>query len=411
MRPTTVPDNVFQPCSSQSNKDDRECKANSLKGLLRDLLTKKASPPLAPLAAASAAIAIATDIMGNGELEYEEEDCIENDLVLESLHGQTSHAAIDAATASSDSSWHDSVIFTDDVSLVSGSNVSLNQLTLGSTKSHGQGSALNEVNRRDDEENHHRKSFRMDLSNKNIAEETVGSEYTIHQHGYESPAITNHQSHQMNSSSNYKSRFTPPSDASNVPPSVPRRSVSDHDKKNDEGVDVSATSPSERVQRLLDVSERKYRCSSLGNGPDHSSRFMRRSSLGKPSDHSSLFMRRASLDLSTGSNGSSAPMAPRRHSGSGRRNPRSRRRASLDTCPSVPSRPNPYDPYISPESRNQRLLSLKQSFLTPTMSKTSRTSPSISACRKRIGKTRRKCSIGAPPLSDSPCLEEEGSFN
>jgi len=392
-----VPDGLFQPFS-ESNPVECDKMGES-----------RNSSNVAPLAAA---IAIATDSMGS-EQQYEDEEGLLNDLVEEASH---SYAGTDEATAGS-ANWNDSDISAN-ISLLSASNATLHPWVLHSSTSMSLG-ALNEQDSLEDHEEEvpPRKS-KKDFSYKSTTEDTLESGVSFHHDSQMTPvaskshvtpvATKNSVTAQMRCAMERRHLLTPHRDASVVPPCMPMRSVSNHglneSANNLDGFGIpekSPRTPSDRVQRLLDA-----------NNPERKYRSGRRSSLSN-SEHNcgrrNATFRRSSLDSSLHS---SSPMTPRNAE---------LRRASLDSNAASPfsgmsmPRLNPYDPGLTPEARELRLQYLKQSFVTPRMSKTSRTSPAIGCCRKSMGETRspgkRIVLPAAPPLNQSPRIEEEDWTN
>ena len=241
------------------------------------------------------------------------------------------------------------------------------------------GAYMNKVKEEEDHKKNHQE-FRynhLDLSYKSFAEETFDeSAPTFHCDGYAGPSAKTRLNVPIKANSDHHVHpllTTSTREASIVPPCMPQRSVSSHKR---EGTHLTQTttqttgpveSLSDRVQLLLDINQKKYKTDSLldntANGCNQAL-FQRRRSLdnGNESPDSSVPTRRASIDNSAAT------------SGSGSKAP-------------APQGENLYyfDPNLSPKSRKLKIVSLQQSFLTPTMSKTPRTSPSHGVNRKRIG--------------------------
>jgi hypothetical protein len=383
--------------------------------------------PLAPLAAAaSAAIAIVTDII------VDEEDDGLNDLVAikqqqqqplplvssnSSLQNcESAHdAKTDAATATADSNrsadcWgEDSEISLDGVSMLSASNASLSMstqwsiasisiggcnssITASGTTTGGLGAYMNMVQRKADEdrkknktnknvntnvnnrlnlevymnkvkhkEEEDRKKNRLDYRYKSIAEDSFESAPTFYCDGYDDPSAKKRINLPIKANIDHHVHLllsTACRGASIVPPPMPMRRASVHKKRED----MQTTKTSSR-RRSFDNGS-----GDLGDSVVH----IRQT-------------RRATIDNSAATSGSKTP---------------------------VPPGESPYycDPNLPLQSRKLKTISLQQSFLTHTMSKTTRTSPSFDANRKRLGgKQPPSSSKPSPVFLRTPIKEEEPS--
>lgn len=421
---SVVPHDLFQSNSSTSEGGSTPCKPLRVtsRHQLQESLNKgnnnhtmpSLAPPLAPspLVAASAAIAIAT-----ASMEESEEECELNDLVTRRRKGRSVSAdnsfndyKTDAATADSNVSIDDQDSWNEysdeeisvDVSMLSASNTTFTAFTatthqsnnksldaVGSsglaaymnreevkkskaTKPTGLGSYMNWAKQQKEEKEQVNEEAtldsKIDYSFKSFADDTFdtfGTFATLATDGSGSP--TTRQANTIplplkSCSDHHPVLNLSRRDPSIVPPSMPKRSVSNHEK-----IDISPRTPKsksamkkqlnkvksptgDRVQRLMDANKRKCRynkCKVPGNFDP-----------GTPVCQQKRFPRRVSLDHATYS--PETPMA--------------RRRASLDMS------------ILSSGSNGNHGAKQQQhpSSLTPTITKTPRTSPSMRRSRKRL---------------------------
>ena len=399
---SVVPHDLFQ--SNSNTSEGGSTPSKPLRYQLQESLNKgninhtvpSLVPPLAPspLAATSAAIAIAT-----ASMEESEEECELNDLVTRRRKGRSVSTGnsfndykTDAATADSivsiddQDSWNEcsDEEISVDVSMLSASNTTFTSLTatthqsnnkslnaVGSsglaaymnreegkeskvTKPTGLGSYMNWIKQQKEE----KEQVNEEVDYKSFADDTFdtfGTFATLATDGSGSPTTRQKNTIPLplkSCSDHHPVLNLSRRDPSIVPPSMPKRSVSNHEK-----IDTSPRTPKsksamqkqlnkvksptgDRVQRLLDANKRKCRynkCKAPGNFDP-----------GTPTCQQQRFSRRVSLDHTT--NSSPTPMA--------------RRRASLDMS-------------ILSSGRHPPLL-------TPTITKTPRISPSMRNSRKRL---------------------------
>jgi len=203
------------------------------------------------------------------------------------------------------------------------------------------------------------KSNPIDVSYKSLAEDTFETYDTFANETYDSPASRKRTPLQMKIGDCHPALLAGPrrNDASIVPPCMPKRSISHHKKS---VMPTTPDSPSDRVQRVLDVAHNARRSSVPEN---------------------LRFGRRASLDSATSPDVNF-------------------RRASLDSQ-----------------------LAGSPSFITHTLSKTPRTSPALKKHRKRLEQTSKASSPNKTPINSrnlsslkmphsafaSPAIKEESS--
>ncbi len=428
---SVVPQDLFQSNSNVSEGGSTPCKPLRMisSHLLRESVSKanmsSPTPPLAPLAAASAAIAIVTASMEETDEEVELNDLVPKERTMNaenSSHDNKTDAATAGSAASIDDqdSWQD---YSDeeisvDASMLSASNTTFTSFTTTTHQSKGKSkdavgssglaaymnkamreaeeskkpkhykptslsSYMNWAKQRKQEEDEGEdksKKSNIDYSCKSFAEDTFDTfgTYTIGTFDtFESPKAAQKTLVPLPlkaCSDHHPVLNLSRRDPSIVPPSMPKRSVSSHEK-----IDIAPRTPKtpksrvtqqqalpntkspsgDRVQQLLDANKRKCkysrchrRCSAPGNfgaGVNmQQQRFPRRVSLDHAtySPESSVARRRASVDVSILSSSNTTPPT------------------STDNC----------------SAKQQQL----HPSLTPTITKTTRRSPNMSRNRKQL---------------------------